>query len=274
MIIDAHAHACGDFLAPQGIIRTLDANGVDRVVLVPGELGSDRTYNLPDLAGLFPDREVVSITNRLTRAVIALTGTDRQIDPGNEYVADLARRHPERIIQFYWVRFKTPDWFELMAARHQQWGFKGLKLHQCWERFRVASGTFAKAAKWAGEKGLPIFIHVYDRRGVRELIDRIGAHPRTVFIIGHLFGLDCYIEAGLDSDNICFEISTPRLVSKRRLERAVSHFGARRIIFGSDVPYGRDNQRLNIERVRALDISDADKDLILGGNMQRILEAG
>ncbi len=274
MIIDGHAHACGDFLVSERILQTLDANRVERVILVPGELHSDRTYKMPDLAGLFPNYEVVSLTNRLTRVVIFLSKTDRQIDPGNEYVAKLAREHPDRIVQFYWVRFKTPDWFELLAARHDQWRFKGLKLHQCWERFHIASESFSKVAEWAAEKGLPIFIHVYNRRGVMELIEQIAFHTQTVFIIGHLFGLDHYIEAGLDSENVFYEISTPQLVSRQRLERAVRHFGARRIIFGSDVPYGRDNQKLNLERIRALPISDPEKNLILGGNMQRLLEEG
>ena len=33
MIIDGHAHACGDYLSTEGILRLLDALGVDKVVL-------------------------------------------------------------------------------------------------------------------------------------------------------------------------------------------------------------------------------------------------
>ncbi len=40
MIIDGHAHACGDFLTSEGILEKLNEAGVDKVVLVPGELDS------------------------------------------------------------------------------------------------------------------------------------------------------------------------------------------------------------------------------------------
>jgi predicted TIM-barrel fold metal-dependent hydrolase len=56
-----------------------------------------------------------------------------------------------------------------------------------------------------------------------------------------------------------------------RLQLALKHFGASRIILGSDTPYGNDNLRLNIERIKSLSISDEDKAQILGLNMRRIL---
>jgi hypothetical protein len=36
-MIDGHAHVCGDLLDPERIRRTLDVNGVEKVVLVPGQ---------------------------------------------------------------------------------------------------------------------------------------------------------------------------------------------------------------------------------------------
>ena len=38
MIIGGHSHACGKFLTADSILQTLNSNGVDKVVLVPGEL--------------------------------------------------------------------------------------------------------------------------------------------------------------------------------------------------------------------------------------------
>ena len=49
MIIDGHAHASGDFLKPENIIDNLDKSGVDKVILVPGELESTKNYSLPNL---------------------------------------------------------------------------------------------------------------------------------------------------------------------------------------------------------------------------------
>ena len=52
-------------------------------------------------------------------------------------------------------------------------------------------------------------------------------------------------------------------------ELAVAELGAERVIYGSDAP-GR-SFASQISKVHGADISDADKALILGGNMQRIL---
>jgi hypothetical protein len=38
MIIDGHSHACGEYLTSDSLIATIDKWGVDKVILVPGEL--------------------------------------------------------------------------------------------------------------------------------------------------------------------------------------------------------------------------------------------
>jgi predicted TIM-barrel fold metal-dependent hydrolase len=107
-----------------------------------------------------------------------------------------------------------------------------------------------------------------------RLIDFIRRHPHIRIIVAHLFGLELYIQSGLSFENVYFEISSPQLVSLQRLKVALHHFGARRIVLGSDTPYGKDNLHLNLERVRALPISDEEKALILGGNTQELLGLG
>ena len=89
MIIDGHAHASGDFLKPESIIDNLDKSGVDKVILVPGELESTKNYSLPNLAKLFPANNVVKVTNLLTKFVIGIAGTVKQIPKGNEHVYNL-----------------------------------------------------------------------------------------------------------------------------------------------------------------------------------------
>lgn len=41
---------------------------------------------------------------------------------------------------------------------------------------------------------------------------------------------------------------------------------------GSDAPYGNDNLKQIIARVLRLNLSDSEKDLILGGNLQKLLK--
>jgi predicted TIM-barrel fold metal-dependent hydrolase len=270
-IIDGHAHACGDYLTADNIIRILDENNVDKVVLVPGELNSTKTYNLVNLAKVFPNRDVISLTNMLTKIVIPLTGAAKHIDEGNKYVYSLVQKYPDRIIQFYWAALLVPDIETMLDTRFKEWNFRGIKFHQCWESFKVHSEPFNKVAAWAARNDLPIFFHVGTKKEVKKLINYMGDHPDTTFIIGHLFGLEQYMKSGLEFKNVYFEISAPPIISLNRLMKAIDFFGAHKTVLGSDTPYGRNNLKVNIHRVNRLPIPEEEKQLILGINMQRLL---
>jgi predicted TIM-barrel fold metal-dependent hydrolase len=274
MIIDSHAHACGAFLHAERIVRILDANQVDKVILVPGEVNSEKNYIVPELARFFPSRDVVAWTNALTKLVIPLTGVSKHVSDGNHYVHSLAQAYPDRIIQFYWAMLQRPNILQEIETDYTSLRFKGIKFHQCWETFAIRSALFEMVADFATRNHLPMFIHVGSKQEVFALIDFIRLHPQARIIVGHLFGLDLYIESGLSFENVYFEISSPQLISLQRLNKALHHFGARRLILGSDTPYGKDNLRLNLERVKALPISDEEKDSILGRNMQNLLGLG
>jgi predicted TIM-barrel fold metal-dependent hydrolase len=274
MIIDGHAHASGPFLRAEGIVKALDAAGVDRVVLVSGEADSEKTYSLPRVAHLFPNTDVVAWTNRLTRVVIALTGGVRHIAPGNGHVYRLSRELPDRVIPFHWVVLSRRVDLGELERLYDERRFRGLKLHQCWDRFRVFSENFETVMSWAEDKALAVFIHLYDRRGVHELIAYLRHHPEAKVIVGHLFGLDDYVASGLRCERVVFDISTHELVSTQRILEAIQHFGVQQVVMGSDTPYARDALRLAIERVRSLPLSDSEKNAILGENLRQLLEAG
>jgi len=271
MIIDGHAHACGVFLKGEDIVKNLTETGVDKVVLVPGELDSEQTYGLPGLAEFFPDRDVVQLTNALTKIMISMTGKTKDIPEGNRRVFALTQAYPERIIQFFWVLLHKPDTVQEMENRFPEWKFKGIKLHQCWDAFPIGCEPFSRVAKFAAEKDLPIFIHASNYREVAALIDFSKQHPATKLIIGHLFGLELYLRSKHRLENLYFEISNTYLVSTSSVNRAINHFGAHKIILGSDTPYGRNSLRLNIERVKMLPISEESKEMILGKNIQTLL---
>ena len=84
-------------------MRILDANQVYKIVLVPGEMNSEKNYYLSELARFFPTRDVVAWTNAVTKLAISLTGAAKHISDGNQYVHSLVQTYPDRIVQFYWV---------------------------------------------------------------------------------------------------------------------------------------------------------------------------
>lgn len=272
MIIDGHAHACGVFLNPENIIEKLDKSKVDKVILVPGELGSTKNYSLPNFARLFPSKNVVKITNSLTRLVIKLTGAISQIPEGNEYVCNLTQKTNGRVIQFIWITqgIENPD--QYLSEKFEEWGFKGVKLHQCWENFSIESDFFKIVAEWAERKDLPLFIHLFSDKDVKKLIKYKKEHPHLkIIIIAHLFGLELFIKTNFKDENLYFDSSTIQLTSTKRLNDAIRFVGSCRITMGTDTPYGKENLSRNIRRINDLNIPEAEKKLILGENIKRIL---
>ena len=144
MIIDSHAHACGNFLTVDNILSTLDKNRIDKVILIPGELYSDRDYNIPNIAKFFPKTDVVRFTNTATKFIMKLTGKLEEIEKGNEYVYSLVKKNPDRLIQFYWVVLNSSEPLLELERNLNRWKFKGIKLHQCWENFEFNSDSDRK----------------------------------------------------------------------------------------------------------------------------------
>lgn len=273
MIIDGHSHACGKFLTTESIVKTLDDNGVDKVVLVPGELNSKSEYSLPDIASKFPNHNVVKVTNYMTKFVMKLTGKVKDIPKGNEHVYNLKSVASNRVIQFIWITTGIKNKTEYLDSKFTDWKFHGVKLHQCWENFSIDSEFFNEIAVWTEKHDLPLFIHLYSDSEVAKLINYKRNHPRLKLIVAHLFGLELFIKDNFKDDNLYFDTSTIQLISNHRLIKALDFVGVERILFGTDTPYGaKDNIQRNINRIKNLDISSDDKNLILGLNMKRLLK--
>jgi uncharacterized protein len=272
MIIDGHSHACGKFLTPDGIIKSLDESGVDKVILVPGELNSKTEYSLPNIAKLFPNKNVVKITNYLTKLALSLTDKVNNIPAGNEYVYCLKQKTHGRVIQFVWITTEINNPSKYLNEKFAEWNFNGVKLHQCWETFSVDSNFFKEVALWAEKKDVPLFIHLYSDLEVTKIIEYKKSHPNLKLIVAHLFGLELFIKENFKNDNLYFDSSPPQLISKKRLLNAIHFAGVDKIIFGSDTPYGKENIKINLDRIKSLDISIKEKELIFGENIKRLLK--
>ncbi len=272
MIIDGHAHACGNYLTAEKITQTLLESGADKVVLVPGELDSDKTYPFPNVAKYFPNSNVTSFFNRLTKFVVKVTKAKEDFKKGNDFVYTLAKTLPDRVIQFYLVTNENNDISKILTVKHKEQDFKGLKIHHCWFPILIDSELFKQTSNWAIENNMPLFIHLLSDKEVYKLIEYKKIHPKLKLIVAHLFGLEIFIKLNFKDENLYFDISTYQVTSDKRVLRAIDFVGANKVVMGSDTPYGKGNLQKNIDRIKKLDISVEEKDLILGENMRRLLK--
>jgi predicted TIM-barrel fold metal-dependent hydrolase len=270
VIIDGHAHSAGVFFDANHMIEIMDSLGVDKVVLCPGVVNDGKDQSLFRLSR-FQNSDHMVRMNRIIKLISSISRSKKTIHERNGYVHELKRKYPDRIIHFYWVDPFQKDLLQDLEREYDKYHFRGLKLHQCFQHFKNNSEMLGPVLEFARRKKMPIFIHVSSKGEVMKLIDVIRNNTDINFIIGHLIGLDLYIDRCSDLENIYFDISPTPLISPKRIIKAIKVFGADHVIMGSDTPYGKNNLSDNIGKVKRLKISEEGKALILGENMRKLL---
>ena len=271
MIIDGHAHALGEFSDPKQIEEIMTRLHVDKIVLCPtgGDPTTEPSRPKPRKIFLYYNPNAHFLSNKMMRFLWGRNTDDR--DFGNEFVYNLTKKLPGRIIQFYWVNFNDPHHFEKLMDHYHKWRFKGIKLHQPIVKFRSDSEEMERISRFAGVHLMPVFIHVHSAKEAKRLVKLARKHPATKYIVAHQMGLEQVIKYGKDLTNIYFDISTYYIVSEKRILKAMKYFGADHVLLGSDSPLGYDNLERNIEKIKKMNITDEEKEMILGGNVKRLL---
>ena len=235
------------------------------------------------------DRDVVSeITrqcrvNGLSLALVSLGGsglpaypTPEEVRANNDGALDFVRRGGSFCRFLAYLNVQDPDW-RTELDRCLEAGAIGVKL---WSSFRDEAGSLNNAitlVRECGKRGLPVLMHTFqmtenNARGCVSIPDfayLAEACPDTQMIGAHSGGnwrhslgvlrdrlpnahLDCcgyYPERGL-------------------VEALVADVGAERVLFGSDMA-GR-TLAGQLAKVVFADISEADKELVFGGNAARL----
>jgi predicted TIM-barrel fold metal-dependent hydrolase len=271
LVVDAHAHSAGEFYRGEDIVRTLDELGVDEVILCPGPINEPRKWPVPNLARVFRERGPGLAGSRSLRLTSGYVARRFDFAASNAYVASLARRFPSRIVQACWVDPGDEAQLSELASRFKEWGFRALKVHQSFQRVPSDAPGMHALARFAGEKGLPIFVHLFSKEDAEALLVLAAAHPETTFVVAHLLALDVFAVAGPEArENIFLDISPPSMTPRRLVLRALRAFGAGRLLMGSDTPYGQNNLKEALTLVRGLAIPGEDQRLILGENARRV----
>ena len=272
MIVDAHAHACGEFADTRKLPEILDKLGVDKVALCPGLKGHTSAPTPPNIPiSAIKQHPLYSryFINPGIRFNYNFLLEEKQ--DGNEFVYSLAEKYPDRIIQIYWLDPRKPDFMTKLENDFKKWHFKGIKLHQVCTPFKIDGVEINNIAKFCGEKRLPLSIHLWSNREAVKLLTVAKNYTGTNFILLHLIGLEVVAKQVKCMNNIHCEISPFSYISENRLKYAIDNLGADRVILGSDTPWDPDSLKNNIARVDRLNIASTEKERILGSNIMDIL---
>ena len=264
MIIDGHA--ARQFSDSDQLTKILDRLGVDKVVLCPSLKNNTDLPDPPFIRWKKPPS--LFFLNRLTRLTYKFLLRDK--GDGNAFVHSLFEKCPERIVQFYWLDPLEPDFMRKLENACNNWRIKGIKLHQACNPFRNDGPEMKEIAVFAGAKKLPVFIHLYSKKECFKLIQFAESQTETNFIVAHLAGLDIFVERALKLKNLYFDISAVDLNPIEETRHALEVFGEDRLIFGSDMPFGKLEK--GMAKLRTMGLSVPEERKVLGENIAGILE--
>ena len=198
----------------------------------------------------------------------------------NDYIIESSARYPDRLVGFAGV---NPSWGTEAAREAERCARAGLKgigeLHPDLQGFDLGDeSTMSPLAEVAREHRLIVTTHSsepvgHEYRGKGRtrpdvLWRFIQGFPDIKIVCAHWGGgLPFYAlmpEVADALDNVHFDsAASPLLYGRHVFEVAASLVGAERILLGSDYPLVAAGRPL--QQVRRSDLSEADKDSIMGG---------
>ena len=282
MIIDIHTHTFPDGLAAR-TVEKLRA----------------QSHTLP-----FSDGTVGALRGSMARAgvdrsvVLPVATNARQVPHVNDASIALNDRSGETgVLSFGCMHPDYPDW-SAELARLADAGLRGIKLHPVYQGVALDDARFLRILDRCAELGLLVLTHAgrdvgypgaYDFVSPERIASAARRVPGVTLICAHMGGWRQWddVERLLPGTGVCLDTSfalgemTPggdgyyrspaelALLAGDRFVRLVRLFGAERVLFGTDSPWGGQSEELR--KLRALPLSDAERAAILGENARRLL---
>lgn len=281
MIVDLHTHTFPDSIAPATVDK-LQA------------LSHTRPFSDGTVSGLAASMERAGVD---WSVVLPVATNPRQVPRVNDASARLCQEERGRgILSFGCMHPDFPDWRSELA-RVAGMGLRGIKLHPVYQGTDFDDPRFLRILERAGELGLLTVTHAGLDVGfpgkvncspemVLRALKQVGPIP---LVLAHMGGWRCWdqVEELLSHTGVYLDTAfslgsmtsngdgyyRPEdlpLLGEDQFLRLVRGFGAKRVLFGTDSPWG--DQSADLARLRALPLTGEERDAILGGNAQKLLD--
>lgn len=191
---------------------------------------------------------------------------------GNKLICDVVRQFPSRLIGFCIADPLRP---QHSVEELDRWlgkkEFAGVKFHISQNRVLYDDPSYTPIYEKIAEFRVPVIAHAFSLEHVQSLLRSAIDFPDIPFLVGHSGGhrWRSTIDEIAAVKNAYFDITCSNL-DRGRIEAFVKAGGAHKVLFGTDSPVHA--PALECSKVLHADLSDNDKQLILGGNLFRLLK--
>ncbi len=186
----------------------------------------------------------------------------------NNMVAELSRRHSERVVGFATVNPYQNDMAEEARRGFDELGFRGVKVHEVHDNYHSLKPMMMYHQEWE-----ELFSLLVDRKWpvvFHGLIteEMIRQWPEVTFVMAHGIASPTMMERLADCPNLLVDTAATTNPAWA-VTRAVELLGPDRVVWGTDAPLDDFAQRLGV--VLDSGLSEEDMLKVLGGNATRLL---
>jgi predicted TIM-barrel fold metal-dependent hydrolase len=223
-----------------------------------------------DAKALLAEADRVGIERMMITDLTALT---YDMEEGNEWIRTQIAVAPDRLLGYFTItspRYRDQA-VEDLERYVTDYGFRGLKIYSVPPLMLIDDPYMIPILEKAAELRIPVLAHSTGE----ECLSLCRQVPELIILNAHM---GCCPQAHGDwhrsiamakqCPNIYLD-TTSSSFDNGMIEHAVEELGAERIVYGSDVPLL--DPRLQIAKVMESDLTDAEKRLILQGNIERLL---
>lgn len=262
MVIDFHTHAFPDAIAERAITSLVSSCNGEYLPCSDGTV-----------SGLIDNMNKFGVDISVVQPVITKQSQTKSL---NEWAKSISG---DSIVSFGGI-FPHTDDYKRDIDFVCELGLPGIKLHPEYQSFDVDDPQMLKLYDYALSRGLIILFHAgYDpaypppyhsspkqfaeiskqMQGGVMIAAHLGGQRQWDDVEKYLVGTDVYLDTSMGMS----------YYSHEQFLRIVKSHGADKILFGSDSPWSRANEE--IEMLNSLPLAQTEKDLILYKNAKKLL---
>jgi len=290
MIIDCHYHLEERVFKVDRLVSEMQKNGIDKVALMGSIIGPFaepsrfliRTLQILLERSLSRGLGKAFISNFTEKGDVKILGKPYPLetDPDNEKVFNTVSKYPDKFLGWIFVNPRgRKNQVEEFEKYKDAKGFIGVKAHPFWHHFTPVE--LAPVAQRLAKTGKPLLIHAgFGEEGNFEAL--LKKAPDLKLILAHA-GFPQYGDTWKKIkplENVYMDLSQTSYTSESTTRKAVEMFGADRLFFGTDGPFGfhgPDHQYDYGFIKRRIDGMFADvrvRAKLLGGSFARVASVG
>jgi predicted TIM-barrel fold metal-dependent hydrolase len=259
----------------------------------------DRIIDSHCFIGRWADRDVSSDASTLLRMMrrnqIAMSVVMTTNRGKNDYVRRLVEAHSSKFLFAFWYDPRKPRNLDKLRVLHEAGSVVLVKIHPSHVKTRLDDQSMEPVLKFCESVGLPVLVHCgrwLEMSGYRIALGVAERFTRLPLLLAHMGGVTRELRTATISEvarrkirNVFLvtsgpvsdahghdQLYAPETCPPEILEDAVARVGSHRVIFGSDYPFGRQDQILKCVQMAKIGES-AQRDIVFRNAERLFLRA-